>query len=185
MDESGHINGQGLYPILEMAYGATTAGNTSCETIAVYNVLKDLGVSTTLSDIIFTADVNGYMLIGGCWGVAPYKVDDLMDDYGIEYDRVTQDEVERKADAGDYQSGQPFVAVIWNNEDSIFDGIHTFEITYSADEEESQWIVYNRFNDDSSFRVYDSLSDILQNGSVNGSYISVFQIDGRTYINEE
>lgn len=200
--DDGHINGQGRDPFRGMSFGPAiedkyvtgigrsiaqringdyetfgTVANAGCEAIAVYNTLYDLGVKDiSLSQIIYDTERMGNMLWNGWFGTKIWKVDDMLNMYGVSSQTVSPAEIQASADNGTLNPNQIFVATVFNNRDhKITGGIHTFEIVYLPNNTDQPWVVYNRNNASTAGEPYADLNSILEG---RGEYILLHQING-------
>ena len=200
--QDGHISGQGVGELGEMAFGPHiddlykiqsiqnllqhfnqiisiydfgTVGHAGCEPITAYNVLYDMGNSVSLSQIIYDTELNNNTLWNGWFGTNIYTIDDLLRSYGVESKPVLSWDVQDAAIKGQIEDGQVFYASIINDKRmGIFSGIHSFEIVYSPETNSANpWLVYNRYSNTSRIYEYSDLQSVLENV---GDYIFLRQI---------
>ena len=83
--------------ITDLYYYNHPLSYNGCSMIAVNNALVLMGCETSMADIIKTFQENevavGNNLLGGIWGSNPYTLTKVFDEYNIEYERVTSDEL--------------------------------------------------------------------------------------------
>ena len=167
-DSTGHINGQGRFPLSCMRFGRVSAGGTACEIIAVYNVLADLKRPMKLAELIFCAEALGYLFLFGAFGTKISKIGALLEKLGVPFERIKCKDFLK----GDFEEGSIFIVTVRNNARLPVSSLHTFEIV----KKEGQWLVYNRFNESESSLVYGNLKDILINGNTTAAYYCVYRI---------
>ena len=172
LDSDGHINGQGRFPVGIMNFGHVHAGFASCELIAVYNVLNDLGLHISLSQIIYDAERLGYLFAGGIFGTKISKIGKILNHYGVKSEKVKVSEFKLHSKLNHFQDGDTFIVTIKNRNDLPVCSLHTFEMVYY----EGKWTVYNRFNGDNHASVYSNSDDVLNNGGEKGAYYSIYKI---------
>ena len=172
LDKSGHINGQERFPVKHMRFGYTRAGFASCEVIAVYNVIKDLGRYVPLSDLIYHNEKQGYMLAGGLLGTKIHKIGNLLEILGISYQKIKVRNFLESAERGTISDGSMYIVTIRTNRNLPVAHLHTFELVRRA----NNWCVYNRFNESLGASYYSCLDDILKNGNQMGAWYAVYQI---------
>ena len=155
-------------------YDFGTVGNAGCEAIAVYNTLLDLGKYVPLSQIIYDSEKRGYQLWNGWLGTKIWKVDDILNMYGVSTKEVNPLVIQAAENGGLLKDGQIFVATSNNGPIGPLNGIHTYEIVYSPSIRPDQpWMVYNRYSNDTNVKYYESLPAIVNDGS----YIHLYEID--------
>lgn len=195
----GHIAGQGgeavrdmrFGPLIEERYGdglfgrlarrvnkalsrerfGTVAG-AGCEAIAVYNVLRDLGKSVPLSQIIYDIERRGYMVWHGWLGTRTNRLGALLRLYGVKCRAVSPRRVQARADSGRLRSGSVFALAIFNNaKRPLTAGMHCFEAVYtpSADPQRP-WTAYNRYNNRTAPERYPTLSAAVGKGKISLMY---------------
>lgn len=174
LDQFGHINGQGRYPIGDMQFGSVKASGTACEVIAIYNVLKDLGKEVRLADLIFYNEIFGYMFAFGAFGTKINKIGHFLDKFDVDFEKVEVKSFIEKARKNKYKDGQIFIVTIKNNAGHVVSALHTFEMVYYN----KKWVVFNRFNNVKKPSVYDSIGAVLQNGKTIGSFFYIYKING-------
>lgn len=172
LDVNGHINGQMRFPVGMMHFGHVRAGFASCEIIAVYNVLKDMGLHVKLSSLIYDAENLGYLFAGGFFGTKISKIGKLLEKYGVRSEKVRLSEFKLKGRLHQFADGDTFIVTIKNRSDLPICALHTFEMVYY----EGRWTVYNRFSGDNHPSVYSNIDDVLLNGGDKGAYYSVYKI---------
>lgn len=172
MDEDGLLNGQGRADLAPLSFGYSNVGHAGCESIAVYNVLRLLGIPRPLPEIIRAMEKGGYMRFGGYMGAAPY-FQPLLRRYGATSRVTVSALLQRDADQGDLEPGSVFLISIWNERFRPFKGLHTFAAQYLPDPR-GNWRVFNRFNNDVRSRCYDRLADILKNGKHRGTFLVLY-----------
>ena len=172
LDVSGHINGQRRFPVGRMHFGNVSAGFASCEMIAVFNVLHDLGKDKRLSEIIYHGETNGYMLAGGFFGTKIYKIGKILEKYDVAYEREKVAAFIANATEGNYKDGQIFITTIRTRTDVPISHIHTFEMVHYR----GHWVVYNRFDRDEGPSIYGNIFDVLKNGGYTGAYMAIYKI---------
>lgn len=170
----GRINGQGLEPVSSMRFGAVSAGFASCEAIAVYNVLHDLGIPRRFSDVIYDTERLGGLLLFGIFGTRIGAIGRILEYYGVRYERMKPKEFLRRYESGDFQDGSRFIITIRNISWLPVCSLHTFETVLKG----RLITVYNRFSDMAGPGIYSSISDMLRNGSSSGALYSVYYILG-------
>ena len=114
LDSEGHINGQGRFPVGIMKFGNVHAGFASCELVAVYNVLNDLGIKARFSNIIYHAERLGYLFAGGVFGTKISKIGKILEYYGVKSEKVKVREFVLKAGLKQYSDGEIFIVTIKN-----------------------------------------------------------------------
>ena len=172
LDYSGHINGQGRFPVHHMHFGNVGAGFASCEIIAVYNVIKDLGGHVPLSELIYYAESSGYMLAGGFFGTKIYKIGNILEHFDIKYNKLSPRVFLKEAADNSFDDETIFIATMKNRREMPISALHTFELIRRR----GKWYVYNRFNNSESAGIYDELSAILKNGSYTGAWLTIYEI---------
>lgn len=168
----GHINGQNLGPVAKMRFGAVSAGFASCELIAVYNVLNDLGIHRRLSSIFYDAEKAGYLLLKGVFGTKIGSIGKLLEKYGVKSKKIKAKEFIELAKNRRIRDGAIYIITIRNNRLLPISPLHTFESVF----ENGKWTVYNRFSNLNGTSVYTELDDILSNGRSRGAIYSVYEI---------
>lgn len=173
-DEDGILNGQGREGLRELTFGFSNVGHAGCESIAVYNALRLLGLSRPLPEVIRDMEKGGYMRLWGHMGAAPY-FQPLLRRYGAVTRAVNPHRLQRRAEAGELPEGSVYLFCIWNDRLRFYKGLHTFAGVWAPDGA-SGWVIFNRFNHDRARRRYVSLGDVLKNGKATGAYLVVYQV---------
>ena len=88
------IKNQNSDIIAEYTYGVLSARINSCEAIAVHNTKVLLGLESTLSETIRDMQTCNGMWLFGLFGSKPSKIGKLLSFYGIEYEKVSIDQVD-------------------------------------------------------------------------------------------
>ena len=174
MDERGLLNGQGREALAPLSFGFSNVGHAGCESIAVYNVLRLLGIPRPLPEVIRAMEKGGYMRFGGYMGAAPY-FQPLLRRYGATGRIAISASVQNKADHRELEAGAVFLVSIWNDRFRPYKGLHTFAVQYAPDAR-GDWCVWNRFNSDSFSRRYARLDDILRNGRRKGTFLVLYRV---------
>ena len=173
-DERGMLNGQGRPELARLRFGYADVGRAGCESIAVYNALRLLGIPQPLPEIIRDMEKGGYLRMGGHLGAAPY-FKPLLRRSGAESRVVLPGRLQRDADVRSLTPGAVFIMVIWNRRFLPNHGLHTFTAVYDPDSA-GDWLVFNRFNSDREARRFQTLRDILLNGKHTGAYLVIYRI---------
>ena len=168
----GHINGQNLGPVAAMRFGAVSAGFASCELIAVYNVLNDLGKHRRLSSIFYDAERAGYLFLKGVFGTKIGSIGKLLERYGVKSKRMKAKDFKELVENGKIDDGKIFIITIRNNRHLPISPLHTFEAVF----ENGKWTVYNRFSNLNGTSVYSGIDEMLSNGRSRGAVYSVYEI---------
>lgn len=178
LEPGDHIQGQLNDIVADMRFGNSTVGKSGCGCVAIYNALCDMGrTDISLSDLIYLADANGYMMAGGQWGIMPWNLSNLMDDVGIEHTEVYPYSLQINAIDGNIEDGQVFVVSSWNTEDDPGDGMHHYEIVYNAEDPVNPWVVYNRFGSESAPVPYPTVEAILSDEDERDQIITIYQVE--------
>ena len=157
---TGFIYGQRNANVTNMRFGGSTVGYSGCEAIAVYNAMLLLGKNVSFHSVIFEFDLNGAYflpLIGGTFG-GNYK---MFGDY-FRAHRIKATGTSNKNTFNSWaQPGGVYILTFWNDANDITKGIHTVAASYDG----NTYTVYNRWNNDTAPRQFDSVDAILYNGS--------------------
>lgn len=127
------INEQNKEQIQRFEYGNYSAKENSCEVIAVHNAKLLTGRQSSLSETIRDFQRNGLMIGDGSLGSNPYKLDVILDKYGMEYTSVKLDEMTRQG---------IYVISYWRDGMAL-NGCHTVAVEYKQD----MYITYNLYGD--------------------------------------
>jgi len=173
-DGRGMLNGQGRKGLAEMTFGYSNVGRAGCESIAVYNALRQLGRPRPLADVIRDMEKGGYLRLGGHFGAVPY-FGPLLRRCGAQARMVTPASLRRQAELRSLTPGAVFLMAIWNRRFMPQKGLHTFAAVYDPGPG-GDWEVFNRFNSDERSRRYDGLDDILVNGKHKGAFLVIYRI---------
>lgn len=121
----------------EMTYGDTDVGNTGCEAVALYNALMLKRRPKPLTDIIHDLQESQTLINRGRWGTNPYKMKQIMDEYGLIYETIESiEEAETKI-----RSGEMLLVTVWNHWKKPLRGIHGYLILMRG---ESDFYMFNR-----------------------------------------
>ena len=203
-DADGHLNGQGRGALGQMAFGPRfkdgdyglreevvrrftrswdadafgTVSHAGCESIAVYNVLVDLGKEPSLAQIIRDTEEKGYTMLNGWGGTKIYETRSLLRTYGVECVSILPENEEKMCESGEAKAGQVYIASIMNNADrSYLGGVHTIEIVYDPeDDSEKPWKVYNSDNNSIEAKNCLNLDDALVNENQKGQYLALYHV---------
>lgn len=170
-DERGMLNGQGRPELARLRFGYADVGRAGCESIAVYNALRLLGIPQPLPEIIRDMEKGGYLRMGGHLGAAPY-FEPLLRRFGARSRVVAPGRLRREDLAGTDRSGEVYLMVIWNRRWFLHKGLHTFTALRTPE----GWEVFNRFNSDAHSRCYHRLDDILRNGYHTGAFLVIYRV---------
>ena len=204
-DADGHLNGQGRGALGQMAFGPRfkdgdyvlseklikriaadwdadafgTVSHAGCESIAVYNVLVDLGKEPSLAQIIRDTEEKGYTMLNGWGGTKIYETRSLLGGYGVECVSILPENAEKMCESGEAQAGQVYIASVLNDKESgLGGGVHTIEIVYSPeDSSERPWKVYNRSNGSDGAEPYSNLNEILKDKGQEGLYLELYHVE--------
>ncbi len=172
LDSMGHINGQGRFPVSEMRFGRVSAGFASCEVIAVYNVLNDLGMHRSLSELIYYDEALGFLFAFGYFGTKISKIGSILSRLDVQYEKLRPGPFLRKAVRSEWEEGQIFIGTIRTRSDLPVCPLHTFEMVFCG----GKWIVFNRFDNCARSMVYDGIESVLWNGKQKGKFYSIYRI---------
>ena len=170
-DSRGMLNGQGRPALSRLRFGYADVGRAGCESIAVYNVLRMLGLPRSLAEIIRDMERGGYLRMGGHLGAAPY-FEPLLRRYSARSRIVTPARLRREEREGSLSAGEAYLMVIWNRRFRPQKGLHTF----AAARTENGWEAFNRFNSDETCRRYARLDDMLRSGDSSGAFLVIYRV---------
>ncbi|WP_028505395.1 hypothetical protein [Ruminococcus sp. FC2018] len=169
---SSLINGQNTEPVRTMRYGRNCMHHCGCEIIAVYNIMQLLEMPQPLPDVISEFELNHLSLLffSTFFGSSPGKIRRYFDAHKIEYSYLkTKDEFIKQA-----SSSHIGIVSFWVNTYSkhrfnrFGSGLHA--VAFQSDDT-GKLTVYNRYNDDTAPREYDSMDDLLQDRRFISGYL--------------
>lgn len=187
-DGMGRINGQGREPIARMPYGISRVGFSGCESIAVYNLLRDMGREVTLPEVIRAADENRCFTLFGLTGIFPRGVMRLLKVFGLRFAEVSREERQRLGEGDGLSGRRRYIAIVQRtirlgkrSLPNPFGTIHTFLLVW--DEEGTRiggklgtvhWTAYNRYNSSRRGRVYGDIGAVLDDRA---RYLQLLEIE--------
>ena len=132
--KNNKLNDQEKEPAKNFKYGLYSASYNGCETIAVHNAKCMLGMDTSLSAVIDDFHTTWATFgISGVFGANPYSIGRVLSRNGIEYERVSADEMNKSG---------IYIVSFWNQ--NAFTGLHTIAVKYDGVE----YTEYNNYGDD-------------------------------------
>ena len=173
-DSDGVLNGQARGELGKMAFGRARVAKAGCESIAVYNALRCLGLPRPLPEIIRDLEQGGYMRLRGHMGAVPWLWP-LLKRYGVSARPVLPWFLQRDADLGLLEPGSVYLFAFWNDRIRPQKGMHTIAGIYEPDPAGS-WVVFNRFNSDRSRRRCKTLRDVLRSGRNMGAFLVIYRL---------
>ena len=177
MDGDGILNGQGRESLRDLSFGFSNVGRAGCESIAVYNALRMLGLHRPLPEVIRDMEKGGYMRLWGHMGAVPW-FQPLLRRYGADSRTAEPRRLQRQAESGALAPGSVFLFCAWNDRLRFYRGLHTFAGVWAPDGQPG-WVIFNRFNFDHTRRRYASLPEILQNGKTRGAWLVIYRVQRR------
>jgi len=152
---NGYIMGQESYSSFRL--GSASFGNVGCEVAATYNALRAIGRQPTLPSIIRTFEQHGYILVGGLAGSDPFAIANYFDSAGVNYTQYAEKtsylSFKNKVASND-SNVWAYIISFWTN--STKTSLHTVMFTVDSN---GRLHTYNRFNDDTTSRTYNSLDN--------------------------
>ncbi|MBQ9959100.1 MAG: hypothetical protein IJP01_01970 [Oscillospiraceae bacterium] len=120
----------------EMAFGHSTFSHAGCGTIAVYNLLFDMGQDVALSDVLYAAQRQGTVVAGGRLGSNPRRMGRLLQQFGQRAQLcITEQEF-----FDTFSQGDRAIVCFWHSDD-IRDGAHF--VFAAARSNPTRYAVYN------------------------------------------
>lgn len=155
------VYGQGNKSVKNMKYGWKKLDYNGCEIIAVYNALKLQGYKgVNLPDIIAEFELNNMAWLRGMLGTKPSDLSKYFIAHKIgvnSYERLKDFKNATKVNS-------VYIVSFWN--DSIpFDGIHTITVKDTRIGGRRKYVAYNRYNSATSTVSYNSIEDVLEEGT--------------------
>ena len=147
---SGAINGQALLPYADSPIGFGTYGISGCQYIAVYNAMQLIGKPQSLASV--TNEIFSYGAVAwGLFGAGPWAAASYFSAHDVDYvGSFSADTL-----VADISEGSVIVFTAWCSA-----GWHAMTALYTKGE----YIIFNRYDNLSETKTYESLSDAYSNG---------------------
>ena len=140
MDQkTGLVNGQGMQPYSQEAFGESTYENAGCASIATYNALQLIKEPMALGEIsdIYLQQTHGFGL--GLCGTMPWQIGEFLEKCNIPYSFYLMDGTAMEQAM---RGNSVAIITMMNNKDNIFEGFHTVAVRCNG----KGYDVYNRDN---------------------------------------
>ncbi len=132
--------------------------DVGCELAAVYNVFQFHDMKRKISDIIYDAEQEGYIMKEGAYGTNPFKLNNLIDDLdsycrlSIEQYKAYDEFYDKLEDS--MSTDQIFIVSFWNDYLHPSEGVHTIAI-YSKEGCDILYALNNKTNWDVEEEIHD------------------------------
>lgn len=136
-DFDGYIYGQETCPNFYIGLESRMA-EVGCELAAVYNVLRFYDYSVNISDIIYEAEQNGYIMNNGAYGTNPFKLNMLLKAFDFSKRLKINQYKDYKVFSGQVGTSTSndciYIASFWNKLMNPRAGLHTVAFYKKAGE---------------------------------------------------
>ena len=165
MDQkTGLVNGQGMQPYSNDAFGKSTYENAGCASIATYNALQLIKEPMALGEIsdIYLQQTHGFGL--GLCGTMPWQIGEFLEKCNIPYSFYLMDGTAMEQAM---RGNSVAIITMMNNKDNVLDGFHTVAVRCNG----KGYDVYNSGNRVATVQSYTSFYQIMGNGVFLCGYI--------------
>ncbi len=164
----GVIYSQADATVSDLKLGKAVVADVGCETVAIYNTLYKLGDEKPFYDVLYKCEeITMFSGLGGC---NPYRIGDIMNNYGYAYNNSMQYTYDYAEISGVMQENNLFIVSFWNT-DSVTDGLHTVAFSVYDDGKVS---VYNQYSNSKNASFYDSYSEFEKSEFSEETFISIY-----------
>ena len=165
MDQkTGLVNGQGMQPYSQEAFGESTYENAGCASIATYNALQLIKEPMALGEISDTYFQQTHGFGNGSWGTMPWQIGEFLEKYNIPYSFYLMDGAAMEQAM---RGNSVAIITMMNNKDNVFGGFHTVAVRCNG----KGFDVYNSNNARPVAYQCSSFGDIMEGGMFLCGYI--------------
>lgn len=163
-EPTGYINGQKYYS--NWKYGCSTLDYNGCGVIATYNVMKKIGKTKKLKDIIYDFDVRSGSLAIGLFGSDPTHFGTYFSANGVKYSKYYNFSSLQSA-MSKMSTGQMALIGAWNGT-SAFDGAHYIAVEKTSS---GSFRIYNYYSNSTSYVTKSVINKSVTGGNLIIAYI--------------
>ena len=163
-EPTGYINGQDNYS--NWKCGAKNLKHNGCGVIAAYNVMRKLGKTKKLTDIIYDFDVRSGSLAIGMFGADPTHFGTYFSANGLKYSKYYNFDSLQSA-LSKMKENQVALVCAWNSS-SFSEGAHYFAVEKTRS---GNYKAYNFYNDSTSHETFTKIDKSVTGGNLIIAYI--------------